>query len=110
MKVNRALFFFALSTATIEGQIFRPIKSIDGTDGRTSLPFQDLVRDLTDTFFLPKGIADVISKPVIFTAAAAANVLKTAGCLIGFCGLRSGSKKKVTPPKKKAKRSRVTYN
>ncbi|KAK9760647.1 hypothetical protein K7432_015124 [Basidiobolus ranarum] len=90
-----------VGVTTTQGQIFRPITSIEGTDGRTSLPFQDLVRDLTGTFFLPNGVADLVSTPVIFAAATAANVLKSAGCIIGFCGLRS-PKKEVKPPVKKA--------
>ncbi|ORX99095.1 hypothetical protein K493DRAFT_313336 [Basidiobolus meristosporus CBS 931.73] len=100
MKFYSVLAIFALSSVTIEGQIFRPIVSVEGTDGRTSLPFQDLVRDITGTFFLPNAVADIFSKPVIFAAATAANVLKTAGCLIGFCRYRSGSQKTVDPPKK----------
>ncbi|KAK9766285.1 hypothetical protein K7432_004745 [Basidiobolus ranarum] len=78
------------------GQIFRPITKVQGTDGRSNLPANDFFRD-----FLPGPIADLVSAPIIGAASVAANVLKTAGCVIGFCGLRSGGTKPAPPPKRK---------
>ncbi|ORX99097.1 hypothetical protein K493DRAFT_299548 [Basidiobolus meristosporus CBS 931.73] len=75
----------AVSMSGTNGQIFRPITRVQGTDGRSSLPANDLARDI-----LPGPIADLVSAPIIGAASAAANVLKTAGCVIGFCALRSG--------------------
>ncbi|ORX99096.1 hypothetical protein K493DRAFT_348779 [Basidiobolus meristosporus CBS 931.73] len=85
--LNSELMIVALvaSLTGTNGQIFRPISKVQGTDGRSNLPANDLARDI-----LPGPIADLVSAPIIGAASVAANVLKTAGCVIGFCALRSG--------------------